>query len=39
MEMAGRLKLVKVDVDHAPKLSEQFAVHAVPTSCRCTTSR
>jgi thioredoxin 2 len=30
-EMAGRLKLVKVDVDRAPKLSEQFAVHAVPT--------
>ena len=30
-DMAGRLKLVKVDIDHAPKLSEQLAVHAVPT--------
>ena len=28
--MAGRLKLVKVDVDSAPRLSERFAVHAVP---------
>ena len=30
-EMAGRLKLVKVDVDQAPRLSERFAVRAVPT--------
>ena len=30
-EMAGRVKLVMVDVDGAPKLSERFAVHAVPT--------
>jgi thioredoxin 2 len=30
-DMAGRLKLVKVDVDSAPKLSERFAVRAVPT--------
>jgi thioredoxin 2 len=30
-ELAGRVKLVKVDVDRAPKLSERFAVQAVPT--------
>ncbi len=30
-EMAGRLKLVKVDVDRAPKLSQRFEVQAVPT--------
>jgi thioredoxin 2 len=30
-ERAGRLKLVKVDVDAAPKQSERFAVRAVPT--------
>jgi thioredoxin 2 len=30
-EMAGRLKLVKVDIDRAPKLQERFAVQAVPT--------
>ena len=30
-EMAGRLKLVKVDIDRSPKLSERFAVQAVPT--------
>ena len=30
-EMAGLVKLVKVDVDQAPKLSERFAVRAVPT--------
>ena len=29
--MAGLVKLVKVDVDQAPKLSERFAVRAVPT--------
>jgi thioredoxin 2 len=30
-ELAGRVKLVKVNVDDAPKLSERFAVQAVPT--------
>jgi thioredoxin 2 len=28
---AGRLKLVKVDVDRSPRLSQRFAVRAVPT--------
>ncbi len=30
-ELAGRVKLVKVDVDKAPALSRRFAVQAVPT--------
>jgi thioredoxin 2 len=30
-ERAGRLKLVKVDVDEAPELSRRFEVRAVPT--------
>ena len=30
-ELAGQIKLVKVDVDQAPKLAERFAVQAVPT--------
>ena len=30
-ELAGRVKLVKVNVDDAPRLSERFAVRAVPT--------
>lgn len=30
-ERAGRLKLVKVDVDAAPMLSRRFSVRAVPT--------
>jgi thioredoxin 2 len=30
-EMAGRLKLVKVKVDQAPKLQHRFAVQAIPT--------
>jgi thioredoxin 2 len=30
-EMAGQVKLVKVNVDAAPKLSERFSVRAVPT--------
>jgi thioredoxin 2 len=30
-EKAGELKLVKVDVDRAPALSERFVVRAVPT--------
>jgi thioredoxin 2 len=30
-ERAGTLKLVKVDVDAAPRLSQRFAVRAVPT--------
>ena len=30
-ERAGRLKLVKVDVDSAPAISQRFSVQAVPT--------
>jgi thioredoxin 2 len=30
-DMAGQVKLVKVNVDTAPKLSERFSVQAVPT--------
>jgi thioredoxin 2 len=30
-EMAGRIKLVKVNVDSAPALSQRFEVQAVPT--------
>jgi thioredoxin 2 len=30
-ERAGRLKLVKVDVDQAPAVSQRFTVRAVPT--------
>jgi thioredoxin 2 len=30
-DLAGKIKLVKVDVDAAPKLSERFSVQAVPT--------
>ena len=30
-EYAGRLKLVKVDIDRSPRLSERFTVQAVPT--------
>ncbi|HSS10125.1 MAG TPA: thioredoxin [Acidimicrobiales bacterium] len=30
-EMAGRLKLVKVNVDTAPNLGQRFAVRAIPT--------
>jgi thioredoxin 2 len=30
-ERAGTLKLVKVDVDGAPRLSQRFAIRAVPT--------
>ena len=30
-ERAGRVKLVKVDVEAAPKLSDRFTVQAVPT--------
>jgi thioredoxin 2 len=29
--MAGRVKLVKVNVDEAPKLQQRFGVRAVPT--------
>ncbi|MFI6454595.1 thioredoxin [Streptosporangium amethystogenes] len=29
-DLAGRVKLVKVDVDRAPKLSERFSIRAVP---------
>jgi thioredoxin 2 len=30
-DRAGRLKLVKVDIDQAPKLTQRFSVQAVPT--------
>jgi thioredoxin 2 len=30
-ELAGRIKLVKVDVDRSPKTSQHFGVQAVPT--------
>ena len=30
-DLAGKVKLVKVDVDKAPKLSERFTIQAVPT--------
>ncbi|MYX07401.1 thioredoxin [Streptomyces sp. SID8375] len=30
-ELAGKIKLVKVDVDRAPRLSQRFQVQAVPT--------
>jgi len=30
-EMAGRVKLVKVNVDEAPKLQQRFGVQAIPT--------
>jgi thioredoxin 2 len=30
-EMAGQIKLVKVNVDAAPALSQRFTVQAVPT--------
>jgi thioredoxin 2 len=30
-ELAGRLKLVKVNVDESPKLQQRFGVQAIPT--------
>jgi thioredoxin 2 len=30
-DLAGEVKLVKVDVDAAPRLAERFAIQAVPT--------
>ena len=30
-EMAGQLKLVKVNVDESPKLQQRFGVQAIPT--------
>jgi thioredoxin 2 len=30
-DLAGQVKLVKVDVDRAPRLSQRFDVRAVPT--------
>src|SRR5258708_15042342 len=30
-DLAGRIKLVKVDVDQAPKLHQRFGVQAIPT--------
>ena len=32
-QRAGELKLVKVDVDKAPRLSQRFEVRAVPQGC------
>ncbi|MEV8631612.1 thioredoxin [Streptosporangium sp. NPDC051023] len=29
-DLAGQVKLVKVDVDRAPKLSERFAIRSIP---------
>ena len=31
VERAGRIKLVKVDVDRSPQLSRRFDVQAIPT--------
>jgi thioredoxin 2 len=31
IEKAGRLKLVKVDIDRAPTLAKRFSIQAVPT--------
>jgi len=30
-ELAGRLKLVKVNIDNAPRLQQRFGVQAIPT--------
>lgn len=30
-ETAGRIKLVRVDVDQAPRIAQRFQVQAVPT--------
>jgi thioredoxin 2 len=30
-EMAGRIKLVKVNVDHSPELQRRFGVQSIPT--------
>jgi len=30
-DLAGRVKLVKVNVDEAPKLQQRFTVQAIPT--------
>ena len=30
-DLAGRIKLVKVDVDAAPRVAQRFSVQAVPT--------
>jgi thioredoxin 2 len=31
IEMAGRIKLVKVNVDHSPELQRRFGVQSIPT--------
>lgn len=30
-ELAGRLKIVKVNVDEAPELAQQFGIRSIPT--------
>jgi thioredoxin 2 len=30
-DLAGRIKLVKVNIDEAPQFAQRFDVHAVPT--------
>jgi thioredoxin 2 len=30
-DLAGRVKLVKVDVDESPKIQQRFGVQAIPT--------
>lgn len=30
-DLAGRIKLVKVNVDNSPKLQQRFGVQAIPT--------
>jgi thioredoxin 2 len=30
-ELAGQLKLVKVNVDHSPRLQQRFSVQSIPT--------
>jgi thioredoxin 2 len=30
-DLAGRIKLVKVNVDEAPNVAQRFAVHGIPT--------
>jgi thioredoxin 2 len=34
-ELAGRLKVVKVNVDEAPRVAERFGVHGIPPCWSC----